>query len=349
LRLRAFLPLVKRAFGRGDIGAYQVEKLVEATGHCDDRDLLEQVQTAALRVAAEKTGCELRRYVRRMLDRLDPTGATRRAKAARAECDVTVHPGEDGVAQVVADLPVEDAMIVKSAADAYAIRAKQAGDDRRIGVLRAEGLTRLCSAYLTGGGTGTGTSATAPRSGRRPIEVGIVVGLRTALGLDDLPGEVPAAGIVPRAVIADLVASELPRLRLMVIDDDPTSATAGRLVYRGVESYRPTAEQVAHVRAAYPISLGPGSRVRAERCDIDHFTEHPIGATIVTNLGPFDRTWHNRKTRGSLSVTVDHAGTVTVTTVLGQTRTVAPYDYRNRIADAGPAPTPAENEQPPPF
>jgi hypothetical protein len=348
LRLRAFLPLVKRAFSHGDVSEFQVEQLVAATNQCDDSELLEQVQTAALRMAGEKTGSELRRYARRMLDRLDPHGVTRRAKAARAEADVTFHPGEDGMAGVVADLPVEDAMIVKAAADAYAIRAKQTGDDRRIGVLRGEGLTRLCADYLTGTGTGT-VGGSAPRSGGRPVEIGIVIGLRTALGLDDLPGEVPAAGIVPRDVIAAMVATELPRLRLMVIDDDPTSPTAGRLVYRGVDSYRPTAEQVAHVRAVYPMSLGPGSQVRADRCDTEHFTPWPDGQTIVTNLGPFDRTWHNRKTRGSLSVTVDDSRTVTLTTTLGQSRTVTPYDYSPPATGRAEAGTAVQDDDPAPF
>ena len=41
-------------------------------------------------------------------------------------------------------------------------------------------LTELCADYLTGRGSG----AAAPRSGGRPIEINVVVGLRTALGLE---------------------------------------------------------------------------------------------------------------------------------------------------------------------
>lgn len=341
LRLRAFLPTLKRAFSYGDLSEYQVERVVAATGHCDDRDILDRVQTGVLRHAATKTASELHRYARRLIDRLDPAGAIRRAAKARAKADVTLHPSADGMASVVTDQPVEDAMIVKAAVDAKAITAKQHGDTRPIGVLRAEGLTQLCSDYLTG----TSSGATAPRSGGRPIEIGIVLGLRTALGLDTLPGEAPAAGIVPRDVIAHLVATEQPRLRLLVIDDNTASPSHGRLVYRGHDSYRPTPDQIAHVRASYPTSLGPGSQVRAERCDIDHFTNYPEGPTIVTQLGPFDRSWHNRKTRGSLSVTVDHDGAITLTTVLGQTRTVTGHDYSKYLGDADDA----VGREPPPF
>lgn len=341
LRLRSLLPAFKRAFHRGDLSDYDVTQLVEATSCTDDPEVLARVQESTLANLRGQSGRELRRYARRLLDRLDPAAAVRRARKARADADVTLHPGEDGMGSVVTDQPVEDAMIVKAAVDAKAITAKQAGDPRPIGVLRAEGLTQLCADYLTR----NSTAGSQPRSGGRPIEINVVVGLRTALGLDDLPGEVPAAGLIPREDIARMIAADRARLRLLVVDDGDDPGR-GRVVYRGHDAYRPTPEQIAHVRAAYPTSLGPASSVRAERCDIDHFTEWPDGATVETNLGPFDRPWHNRKTRGSLRVTVDHSGAVTVTTILGQTRTLTPYDYSPHL---DPAPDSGEQPQPPPF
>ena len=341
LRLRALLPGFKRAFHRGDLSELDVTGLVEATSCTDDPAVLSTVQDRTLANLRGQSTRELRRYTRRLLDRLDPTAATRRARTARAQANVTLHPGEDGMASIVTDQPVEDAMIVKAAVDAKAITAKQAGDPRPIGALRCEGLTQLCSDYLTG----RGTAGAAPRSAGRPIEINVVVGLRTALGLDDVPGEVPAAGLVPREDIARMIADDQARLRLLVVDDGDGPGR-GRVVYRGHRAYRPNPEQVAYARAAYPTSLGPASSVRAERCDVDHFEEWPDGITVETNLGPFDRPWHNRKTRGSLSVTVDHSGAVTVTTLLGQTRTMTPYDYSPHL---DPAPEPTEDREPPPF
>ena len=90
----------------------------------------------------------------------------------------------------------------------------------------------------------------------------------------------------------------------------------------------PTAEQVAQVRATYVFSVGPGSKILAVRCDTDHAIAHPVGPTVIGNLLPLDRTWHEGKTKGQLSVTVDDNGSVTVTTATGHTRTVTPYDYR---------------------
>ena len=167
LRLRNLLSAFKRAFHRGDLSDYDVTQLVEATSCTDDPELLDRVQESTLRNLGGRCGRELRRYARRLLDRLDPSAAHRRARKARAEADVTLHPGEDGKASVITDQPVEDAMIVKAAVDAKAITAKQAGDTRPIGVLRAEGLTQLCADYLTG----ASTAGPAPRSGGRPIEI----------------------------------------------------------------------------------------------------------------------------------------------------------------------------------
>src|SRR3954454_11034821 len=341
-RLRGVLAAVKRGVHRGGLSEYDVAQLVDATSCTDDPEILARVQESTLANLRGQSGAQLRRYARRLIDRLAPAAATRRARQARAQADVTLQPGEDGMASIVSDQPVEDAMIVKAAVDAKAITAKQAGDPRPIGVLRSEALTGLCADYLTGANGGA-----APRSGGRPIEISIVVGLRTALGLDDLPGEVPAAGLVPREDIARMIAHDHARLRLLVVDDgDGDGPGRGRVVYRGHDGYRPTAEQIAFVRAAYPTSLGPASQVRAERCDVDHFKEWPDGMTVETNLGPFDRPWHIRKTRGSLSVTVDNSGAVIVTTILGQTRTQPPHDYS---AHLDPAPTATEPPEPAPF
>jgi hypothetical protein len=321
-RLRRLLPETRRLFLRGDLPEKHVTALIDATGDVHDPALVAAVEDRVLgsQGALAKTARELHRAARRALTRLDPAGAQDRARAAREEADVTLHPSDDGMSMVVVDAPVEQALPVKHAADAYAATAKAAGDTRRIGVLRAEGLARICGDYLTGATTAAGT---APRAGGRPIEIGIVIGLDTALGRADLPGEVPGQGIVPREVVADMIARELLKLRLMVIDE-----STGRLVHRAVNAYRPTAEQIAQVRAEYVHSVGPGSHVLAARTDTDHAIPHPEGPTQIGNLLPNDRVWHDGHTRQQLSVTVDDRGSVTWTSVLGQSRTVHPYDYR---------------------
>ena len=290
--------------------------------------------------ALAKTPAELRRDARDALTRCDPAGAQDRARAARDAADVALHPNEDGMADVVVHAPVEQAALVKTAADAYAATAKTTGDPRRIGVLRAEGLARLAGAYLDGEVLG----GSAPRSGGLPIEVGVVVGLRTALGLEELPGEVPGQGIVPREVVADLIAREQAKLRLMVIDEN-----TGRLVYRAESRYRPTPAQIAHVRAAYVRSTGPGSQVLAGRTDTGHIPAWPQGPTQIGHLVPKDRSWHEAVTKGHVKVGIDDTGTVSWTTVSGQTRTVTPYDYRLEPQPAEHAVGAPNGPEPPPF
>ncbi|HET7312570.1 MAG TPA: hypothetical protein VFJ17_14730 [Mycobacteriales bacterium] len=229
------------------------------------------------------------------------------------------------MATSVMEAPVEEALIVKTAADAYAATSKAAGDDRRIGVLRSEGLARICGDYLSG----LSATRTALRTGGLPIEIGIVIDVETAFGWRELPAEVPGHGMVPRDVVARMITEEQARLRLYVIDEGN-----GRLVHRSITGYRPTPAQIAQVRAPYVYSAGPGSQVLAARTDTDHvvpYPPYPQGPTAIGNLVPNDRTWHNGHTRQQLSVTVDDSGAVKWTSVLGQSRTVTPYDYRSGL------------------
>jgi hypothetical protein len=344
-RLRR-LPTLRQLFTAGAVSEKQVLEFIEATGRVDDPDLLANIEERVLTRdgALAKTGRELRRAARQVVNRLDPAGALARTRAAREDADVVLQPDEDGMADVVIHAPVEQAVAVKTAGDAYAATQKAAGDPRRVGVLRAEGVARICEGYLTGSGSAGGGK---PRSGGRPIEIGIVIGLDTALGRRDLPGEIPGVGIVPREVIAKMVTDEGARLRLMIVDE-----TTGRLVHRAHDAYRPTPEQIAHVRSEYVHSVGPGSHVLAARTDIDHSEPWPVGETVIGKLIPNDRTWHNGHTKKQLAVKVDDNGSVIWTSVLGQSRTVTPFDYRLEEPTGEPADDSVDEPPgpvPPPF
>jgi hypothetical protein len=345
-RLRAMLPTTRRLFRSGALNDKQADAIIEATSGVTDPELAKAVEDRVLTRdgALAKGAKELKRMARQALTRLDPAGEQDRARAAREDADVVFYPGEDGVAATVVEGPVEEALIVKTAADAYAASRKAGGDPRRIGVLRCEGVARMCGDYLTGA---TVLDGAAPRAGGLPVEIGIVVGLPTALGQRDLPAEVPGLGIVPRDVVARMIAEEGARLRLLVVDE-----ATGRLAYRATSAYRPTAAQIALVRAQYVFSVGPGSQVLAARTDTDHALPYPAGPTQVGNLLPTDRTWHNGHTRQQLSVTVDDTGAVRWTSVLGQSRTVTPYDYGMHLPDGDAADVAAgrrRDADPPPF
>ncbi|HET7530749.1 MAG TPA: DUF222 domain-containing protein [Mycobacteriales bacterium] len=341
-RLLRLLPQTWRLFRHGELTEKQAMAVAKGASGCDDSETLAKVEERVLgkQGATGKTPEELRRDARQALNRLDPDGAQGRARAARDQADVVLHADEDGMADVGVHAPVEQAALIKSAADAYAATAKNAGDQRRIGVLRVEGLARIAGAYLDG----DVLAGSRPRSAGLPVEVGVVVGLRTALGLADVPGEVPGLGIVPREVVAELIAREQAKLRLMVIDEE-----SGRLLYRAESSYRPKPAQIAHVRAAYVYSTGPGSQVLAGRTDTGHVPAWPEGPTQIGHLVPKDRTWHEAVTKGEVKVSIDDGGTVFWTTVSGQTRTVTPYDFRLEDPGDQTQTTPPADPLPPPF
>ncbi|HET6817334.1 MAG TPA: DUF222 domain-containing protein [Mycobacteriales bacterium] len=347
------LPRTRARFRCGDLPAAHVARAAQAVAHVDDLDLLDAAEQKVWRRGVRNSARELGRAFRDALGRLDPAGASERAERASAEgTDVILELGDDGMATVVAPLPVEDALTVKAAADGYAFAAKNAGDARPVGVLRGEGLARFCGEWLTGATRGLivpaspnvsgrsqqfcdGTAGDGddllrgdrvgrpPTAGRRPIEIAVVIGLRTALGLDELPGEIPGHGIVPRSAVETLIARERPRLRMLIVDE-----SSGRLLHRAQTSYRPTAAQYAHLRAAYPFSVGPGSSVLSARCDVDHTDSWPNSATRIGELVPICRPWHNAKTRREMRMRLNDDGTVTWTTATGQSRTVEPDGYR---------------------
>src|SRR4051812_5958177 len=152
-RLRRLLPRTWRLFSHGELSEKHAMAVAVGTAGCDDAELLASVEERVFtkQGAMAKTPAELRRDAREALGRLHPAGAQDRARKAREQADVVLHPNEDGMADVAVHAPVEQAALIKSAADSYAMTAKNAGDERRVGVLRVEALARLAGAYLDGG------------------------------------------------------------------------------------------------------------------------------------------------------------------------------------------------------
>src|SRR4051812_36923955 len=125
-RLRRLLPTTRRLFRSGALSEKQADAIVEATSRVDDAELAAAVEDKVLTAngALARTARELARATRQALTRLDPAGAEDRARAARQEADVVFIPGEDGMATTALDGPIEEALIVKNAADAYAATCK---------------------------------------------------------------------------------------------------------------------------------------------------------------------------------------------------------------------------------
>jgi hypothetical protein len=110
-----------------------------------------QVEVEALATASGMTPGKLRGNVRRIIERLDPTGLVDRTAKARAERGVSLYPEPDGVATISADMPIEQALAVYGVIDSLAqSMLNQPGEERTIDQLRSDVLFDLICHPPTG-------------------------------------------------------------------------------------------------------------------------------------------------------------------------------------------------------
>jgi uncharacterized protein DUF222 len=142
---------------------------------------------------------------------------------------------------------------------------------------------------------------TGPLPGPRRGVIELQVPLATAIGLDDLPGELNGYGPV-LAEIARHIITTMPdaQWRYSAYNRLPELALHGILTTRptqGMDSdgtrRRPTAEQTAYVRTRDRTCRAPGCRRPARVCDLDH-TQPWVqgGPTVTCNLGCLCRAHH---------------------------------------------------------
>lgn len=87
------------ALGRGEIDLYKARSIVEVAAA--DAVL---VEAAALAVATDRTGTQLRAVLRRAVHTIDSDGAERRHAAAVEDRRVVRTPGDDGMSQLCGEL-----------------------------------------------------------------------------------------------------------------------------------------------------------------------------------------------------------------------------------------------------
>ncbi len=138
--------------------------LVSPPAHTD------AVQDRVLARATDQTPGQLRRAVRRAVNRAEPAAVRRRHEAAKRERGVSFWELPDGMAMVSACLPAGEAVGVYGVLDEYARATGGAGDDRTLSARRADALVDLVcgsAGYLS---IGTRTSKTTmSRSERRRL------------------------------------------------------------------------------------------------------------------------------------------------------------------------------------
>jgi hypothetical protein len=189
-RVVAELPAVLEAMRQGRIDLGKAAEI--SRGLCElPQHLQDELAGPAAAYAATHTRGQLRAWLTRAVDRVDPHAAERRRRAARRRRGVWVTPETDGMATLSAYLSAEEAQACLAS-----IRAAVAGVDGPVHANQADALVGLL----------TGTSPA------QPIPVTVLI---TAEG-----PELVGHGPISHAHAADLCAGSSPR-RLTVPDPSP--------------------------------------------------------------------------------------------------------------------------------
>ncbi|MEO6085814.1 MAG: DUF222 domain-containing protein, partial [Umezawaea sp.] len=171
------LPASLEALERGEIDLYKVRTVHELTMDLPP-ELARQVEERVLEKAAEQTGAQMRQRARRIVLRVDPTGARERAAAAKTRRCAGMHSEEDGMATVYAVVPAEKAVAIALRVDKIARRTKTPEDPRTMDQRRAD---VVCDLLLG-------------KPSNVQVQLQVTVPVSTVMRLDDQPGELAGYG-----------------------------------------------------------------------------------------------------------------------------------------------------------
>ncbi|WP_433273259.1 DUF222 domain-containing protein [Pseudonocardia xinjiangensis] len=178
------------------------------------------------------------------------------------------------------------------------------------------------------------------------IQIRVTVPLDTLRGVSEEPGELAGYGPIPAEYARELAADPDSVWHRLVID--PVS---GALLDYGTTRYRPPPHLTEHVIARHQYCQGPGCRVPADRCDLDHNVPFdPVageGPTSAANLGPKCRPHHRLKGMPGWGVSQYPDGSILWTTPSGHTYRVDPPPLTEPRAPKETTSTGAD--EPPPF
>jgi hypothetical protein len=281
----------------------------------------------------------VRTEMSRAIARIDPRAAAGRARVARRHSvGVAFRSLPDGLGEVVATLPVEEARAVVERVDTGAdsfLEHRRGCDDCAADVPAEIGPARAQSFLEAFGVRGRGNDAAEPggattesggRAGRRRGELQVVVDLDTLLGLADDPGMVGGQP-VPAAIARELAGS-CGSLRRIVTDP-----VDGHLLDYGTRTYLPEALRT-FVAARDGTCRSPGCGQPAARSQLDHVRPFPEGPSSTANTRMLCKRDHDLKTRGDVAMRADASdGSITWRTRDGQHGTTAPRPYLNDPAD----------------
>ena len=275
------IPAVLRGLESGVLDLYRAKIITDATYRLHD----EAAARVAGHVVDKAEGCnasQVRVLVRRAVLRLDPEGAQRRHERARADRRLVLTPAEDGMAELTAFLPAEQAVAVYQRVDDLARSSRVPGDERGADERRADAFVGLLLGRRDAG------VASQPE-GLRPL-VHVTVSASTLAGADHEPGTLDRYGPIPAAYARAIAADPTGVWKRLVTDP-----IDGSLLEHSRKTYRPPAALDDFIRARDGQCRFPGCQHSAQHGDLDHTIPWPTGPTTPGNLGALCRHHHRLK------------------------------------------------------
>lgn len=320
------LPATCEALANGDISPSHATLIARESSEAIKRGIstadLVDIENKALAHAEFHTPAQLARKLRTLFAKAAPETFEETVVAAREMRSVRMHPESDGMATVIALLPIEDAQTVMLAINAMVswreskdLKCSESNSydkgqtgpayNRNIEMKRADALAEICGDLLA-------RLSEDYQPHRRPVSINITMDLPTALGLANNPAELAGYGPIPA-----LVARELSRdAKWKKFITDPGT---GNLLSFGRESYIPPQALVDFVTARDRICRFPGCSQPARVSDIDHVIPWEEGGeTSASNLGLLCRRHHRMKTHDGWKLVSQSDGSCTWTSPAGK-------------------------------
>ncbi|MGE3288167.1 MAG: DUF222 domain-containing protein, partial [Pseudonocardia sp.] len=208
---------VRVLYAAGELSEYRVATIIAATSHLDPQARA-QVDCELAQRRVEALGVRrIHDLARTLAAAADPDGFARRCRRARSGRRVSVRPAADGMADLIAHLPVEQAVACYAALVTTAQTAAASPESlgRGRGQIMADTLVERLTRPAghpghghTAGGGAEGADGGAERAGAVRVAAGVVAEIQIVVPVEalldpasPLPAQIPGHGPVPVAPV----------------------------------------------------------------------------------------------------------------------------------------------------
>lgn len=280
-RVRGRLPLTWQAHLDGLIDAYRLQLIASAAGKLHSLDSFVDLDAKAVAYASTHAPSQVKGWLNRFLNRVEPEAAAARARDAQARRAVWVKHEDDGVSLLTARLKTTDAVDI----DAFLtlLAKNKQSDGRTLDQMRADALVdRLLGRAWT-------RDNDVPT--HRKTVIGVVVPVESLAGLTNEPGESPDGAFALPAELVRELAAEPGTIFYRIL-----KTPLGKILDITEIGYRPSSKLRRAVEVRDGVCQFSTCSRPAVDCDLDHRLPWPHGPTAASNLVALCRRHHRIKT-----------------------------------------------------